>query len=184
MVFRLSPLRLRGGAAPPSCRQDRQAAQVRAHGPTHRDRWAQDRHDVLGRGVVREPRGVQRLRQPPAPGPDLRAQRFGHRPADRRGSSARRRQWIGLLRRRHRDRAAGYAALEGDQAAVRRQARLDGRAAAGRDLQERHGGGDRPAHGSVSFAARDLAALLVPGLGEHVQARRGRAVRRGGAAGP
>ena len=40
------------------------------------------RQDLLGQGVVREPRTLQRLRQPVAARADLRAQRFGNRSSD------------------------------------------------------------------------------------------------------
>ena len=49
------------------------------------DRGPHDRQDVLGQGVVRQPRTLQRLREPAAARPDLRAQRLGGRSADRAG---------------------------------------------------------------------------------------------------
>ncbi|MEO7742851.1 MAG: hypothetical protein ABIR98_07945 [Usitatibacter sp.] len=47
-------------------------------------RWPRHRDDLLGKGLVPEPRALQRLLQPPAAWPKLRAQRRGDRPEDRR----------------------------------------------------------------------------------------------------
>ena len=49
------------------------------------DRGAEDRQDVLGQGLVRQSRTLQRLCQPPAARPHLCPQRFRRRPADRQG---------------------------------------------------------------------------------------------------
>ena len=59
-----------------------------------------------------------------------------------------------------------------------RQNRLAGRAAAGLHLQGRDGDRDLQGRGIVSCPSGDLAELLVPRLGDHVQARGGDALRR------
>ena len=63
------------------------------------DRRPQDRQDVLGQGLVRQPRALQRLREPAAARPDLRAQRLGGRSADRAGRGHGAGQRLGALRR-------------------------------------------------------------------------------------
>ena len=51
------------------------------------DRGPDDRQDFLGRSLVRQPRTLQRLRQPPAARPHLCPQRFRRPPADRQARS-------------------------------------------------------------------------------------------------
>ena len=66
----------------------RELAKLKKKGQTDRaggDRGPHHRHDLLGQGVVRQPRALQRLREPAAARPHLRPQRLGRRPADRQG---------------------------------------------------------------------------------------------------
>ena len=67
-----------------------EAAQEGRRALAGEDRGADDRHDVLGQGVVRQPGELSRLREPPAARPHLRAQRLRGRSADRaaRGDGA------------------------------------------------------------------------------------------------
>ena len=87
-------------------------------------------------------------------------------------------QRLGALQGQDRHRAGRGDALESHLPGLRRQHRFAGRAAAGPPRQGRHGpglpGGRRP----VSGARGDQAVLQLPGLGRHVQARRGGALRR------
>ena len=73
-------------------RAARKLAQLRKKGhepkPVEIDGRAIAEH-VLGQGLVRPPRVARRSREPPAARPDLRAERLGDRPADRRGRGAR-----------------------------------------------------------------------------------------------
>ena len=68
-------------------RAARKLAQLRkkGHDPrAHRDRRARHRDHVLGQGLVRATSSPTPTREPPAPRPDLRQERFGHRPPGRR----------------------------------------------------------------------------------------------------
>ena len=68
--------------------------------------------------------------------------------------------------------------LDRHQGPMCRQNRLAGRAAAGLHLHGRDGDRDLQGRGIVSCPSGDLAELLVPRLGDHVQARGGDALRR------
>ena len=91
-------VRYDGGPTSPSrrgagARRARSPGSRRRATPSRRShRRPHDRQDLLGQGLVRQPRVVQRLRQPAAPRPDLRPQRLGlHlelRPGTIRPSSA------------------------------------------------------------------------------------------------
>ena len=69
-------------------------------------------------------------------------------------------------------------ALEGDLPRLRRLHRFAGGAAAGPAGQGRHGSGLPGGRRPVSRAEGDQAVVQLPGLGRHVQARRGGALRR------
>ena len=97
-----------------------------------------------------------------------RSQRAGHGDGQR----------LRALRREGHHRAGRGAALEGDLPGLRGIDRFAGGAAAGPPRQGRHGSGLPGRRRSVSGAGRDQAVVQLPGLGRHVQARRGGAVRR------
>ena len=88
--------------------------------------------DVLGQGLVRQPGALQRLREPAAARPDLRAQRLGDRSADRaadgHGAGQRVDDSTGCQVER---RGRGQGALAGALRGLRGRHRLAGRAAAG-----------------------------------------------------
>ena len=88
------------------------------------------------------------------------------------------------LRDDDRHRARETPAMEGDLPRLRWLDRLGGRAPAGTSRPGRDGPGLPRAGWPVSRAARDQAVVQLPGLGTHVQARGGRAVRRGRPARP
>ena len=121
-------------------------------------RGQQDRSHVLGQGVVRKPRVVQRLRQPPAARPQLRAQRLGHRPADReRAVSA----LVSGQRRTRSPSPSGHCTprrWKEIAAAVHGKDRLAGRSARGQAVEA--GDGDRHAQatGPVPDAGPDRAS--------------------------
>ena len=136
-----------------------------------------DRHDLLGQGLVREPRAVQRLCQPAAARADLCAQRVGGRSAD----CARRDRTPMVsgselykveLKVAPRRQGAVEVHLQG----LRRRHRFAGRAAARTVVQGRHGADLPPGTGPVPVAGRDPAFVQLPRLGRHVQACRGGAV--------
>ncbi len=82
---RLRRLRAGGRAPPRRPHGGRQALQEGGARGRRRSssRAATIAQHVLGQGLVRQPRALQRLREPPAARPHLRAQRLGDRPADR-----------------------------------------------------------------------------------------------------
>ena len=79
----MEALRFRGGAAAQGGARDGEAQEARARRLAGGHRRPHHRQDLLGQGLVREPGALQRLCQPLAARPDLCAQRFGDRSADR-----------------------------------------------------------------------------------------------------
>ena len=96
---------------------------------------------VLGQGLVRQPRALQRLRQPPAARAHLRAQRLGDRSADRAGRGRRAGERLRALPGRRSKVDAGRRRRAGTRicAGLRGRDRLAGRAAAGPLLARRDG---------------------------------------------
>ena len=146
-------------------------------------RWSiegrDDRQDLLGQGMVRQPRALQRLRESPAARPHLCPQRLGGGPADRKRRGRGDGQRLRALRRSTITIAPVRAtALESHLHGLRGHDRLAGRAAAGPALQGRDGPGLPRGRRAVSRAQGDRASLQLPGLGRHVQARRGGALWR------
>ena len=142
------------------------------------DRGAHDRRDLLGQGLVRQPRALQRLREPPAARPHLCAQRLGGRSADRAGeveamvsgsalykvavsiAAVAKAHWQSICK----DCAGGIDSLV---------ELLQGSLSQGCD------GAHLPAgRRAVSAAGRDPLLVQLPGLGRDVQACRGGALRR------
>ena len=80
-AFRVETLRAGGRAPAAGGARDGEAQKEGAPRRTGRDRGPHHRAHVLGQGLVREPRALQRLRQPAASRADLCAQRLGGRPA-------------------------------------------------------------------------------------------------------
>ncbi len=98
-----------------------------------------DRQDLLGQGVVREPRTLQRLCQPVAARADLCAQRFGDRSSDCARRDQGPGQRLGDLRGSDESCAGREGALEIHLQGLRGRDRFAGRASAGAVLQGRHG---------------------------------------------
>ena len=83
--LRISRVRVRGDAPrarPRGCREAGAQAEAPLC-PCWSDRGQQARAQLLGEGVVRQPRVVRRLREPTSARPELRTARSRHRPADR-----------------------------------------------------------------------------------------------------
>ena len=142
-----------------------------------RHRRSHHRQDVLGQGLVRQPRALQRLREPVAARPDLRPQRIGGRSADR----ARRGDGAGERLRPLSDRGQGRRRPEGPMdrrlPGLRGRHRLARRTAAGALLA-----GCDDAHlsredGPVSVAGGNQVHVQLSRLGVDVQTRGGRALR-------
>ena len=89
--YGVSALRAGRGAPAAGARGGREAQEERPGRRADRHRGPQDRHELLGQGLVRQSRALQRLREPPAARADLCAQRLRDRPADR--ARARSRRW-------------------------------------------------------------------------------------------
>ena len=131
---------------------------------------------VLGQGLVRQPRILQRLRQPPAARPHLCPQRLGGGPADPTGQDHRAGERLRALRRsRSRSRRCRHGQWRSIKSRCARPDRLAGGAAARQAVEERDGHRHGPRRRHVSQAERDQDVVLLSGLGRHVQARRRRA---------
>ena len=157
--------------------RDGEAAQERAPDRPRHDRGPHHRQDFLGQGVVRQPGELSRLREPPAPRPDLRPQRFGRRPpnisAEDQGDGQR---IIDLQGQRHHH-GVGAGAMAVDLQGLRRRNRFPGRTAARPVLHGRDGAHLPPGQGPVPQAVGNPAFLHLPGRGLYVQARRRGALR-------
>ena len=100
----------RARARRPSARSPKLAKKGRARLAGARSRAARSRSTFWGKALVRQPRALQRLREPPAARAHLRAQRLGGRPADRAGRG--RGAWS-AARSSTRSRSKVAAAAEG-----------------------------------------------------------------------
>ena len=176
--------RLRSGReAPPHGRTRSGAATQEGPFPgAHTDREPCDRHDRLGQGMVRQPGELPRLRKPVAEGPDVCAQRLGHRPAGRAGRGQGSGQRVVNLSGRGCGRACAGCPVAVAPRRLRGPGRVLGGAAAGPPVQGRHGAHVPPRRRAVPQAIGDTLRLHLRGSCVDVQARGGRAVRRGGAA--
>ena len=146
------------------------------------DRRPQDRQHLLGQGLVRKPGALFRLRQPAAARTNLCPQRLGDRSEDRPGQSGGAGQRLRHLQSENRHRGRRAATVEGDLRRLRGFGgvvdRTDARQASKNVMERVCKRRRRP----VSHAERDHDVLLLSGLGGHVQACGGHAVRRRGAA--
>ena len=163
-----------------AAKQAGEAQEEGAIGLAGDDRGPHDRQELLGQGLVQQPRALQRLCEPPAARPDLCPQRLRGRPADRQGrgsrrwsaapSSTRSRSASRRSRRAAGRRSAGIARAP----SIRWSSCCRARFAKGvMDRVCREGDGLFPAPGG------DQAVLQLSGLGRHVQACRGGALWRG-----
>ena len=142
-----------------------------------RHRRPQDRQDVLGQGLVRQPRALQRLREPAAARPHLRAQRLGGRSADRAGRGDRDGERLGPLSDRGEGGGRPEGPLERRLQGLRGRHRLARRAAARAILSGRDGAHLSREDRSLPVAGGDHIHVQLSGLGVDVQARRGGALR-------
>jgi hypothetical protein len=142
-----------------------------ARGPHHRPH-------VLGQGVVRQSHALQRLLEPPATRPHLRAQRLGGRPPDRARRGESHGQRLGALPRGGKGVGRTEGAMDLYLHGLRRRHRLARRAAAGAFLQGGDGTHLPREDRSVPCSGRDRLLVQLPRLGLDVQARRCRALRR------
>ena len=179
-------VRRRAARPGPSRRNQRRAigscgAHAQGDPAPRKDRRPRHSPQLLGQALVRPSGVVLGLRQPAAAGPHVCPQRRDPAPGGRRGPypSAGERLSGEALPGHHSGEAAPGGDLEGDPECMLGADRFDPGVAPGIAFRPRDGGRFRSGPRPVPETAADRAGVQLSRLGEHVQARRGGALRRG-----